>query len=72
MPCECICACVVHAYMTVDRLVFPWRTFNMRASTAADAKEWMQLLNWKLVRSSVIHSGCSNDSSIYTNLKLED
>lgn len=29
-------------------LVFPWRTFNLRASTDADAHDWMQLINWKL------------------------
>jgi len=39
-----------------DRLVFPWRTFKIRATTAADAYDWMQLINWKLVRSFIIYS----------------
>ena len=50
---EWLCMCGVHG----DRLRFPWRTFNIRASTAADAREWMQLINWKLVRFLVIYAG---------------
>jgi len=38
----CVC-------LFAGRLVFPWRTFNIRASTTADAYEWVQLINWKLV-----------------------
>jgi dual adaptor for phosphotyrosine/3-phosphotyrosine/3-phosphoinositide len=30
------------------RLDFPWRTFFLRAATAEDAQEWINLIRWKL------------------------
>jgi dual adaptor for phosphotyrosine/3-phosphotyrosine/3-phosphoinositide len=30
------------------RLVFPWRTFFMTASSSEEAKSWVDLLKWKI------------------------
>jgi len=32
------------------RLVFTWRTFYMYSSTEQESSDWVQLINWKLVR----------------------
>ena len=31
------------------RLVFPWRVFYLSATSAAEAKDWIDLIQWKLV-----------------------
>lgn len=43
------------------RLVFPWRTFYLCATTDVEAKEWVEIIQWKLV--SMFTRGRYNNSN---------